>query len=169
MSDKIAVFIDGAYLDKVLQEEFASPRIDYRKLAAWMTQGITLFRCYYYHCLPYQDNPPTEDQAGRYNRKAAFFNRLGQLPGFEVRLGKLEFRGHRQDGGPIFIQKRVDILLGVDLVLMAAKQRITHATIFTGDSDFLPAITAAKAEGVIMTLCHGTVLTVEAIRQMSRE
>lgn len=155
MSDKVAVFIDGAYLDKVLQEEFNSPRIDYEKLAKWMTQDIPLFRAYYYHCLPYQGNPPTEEQRERFARKQAFFNRIANLPQFDVRLGKLEFRGMKEGGTPLFIQKRVDILLGVDLVLMAAKQRITHAAIFTGDSDFLPAIILAKSEGVIMTLCHG--------------
>ena len=155
MSDRVAVFIDGAYLDKVLQEEFNSPRIDYEKFAHWMTLGIPLFRSYYYHCLPYQSNPPTEEQRGRYVKKQAFFNRIANLPQFDVRLGKLEFRGFKEGSEPVFIQKRVDILLGIDLVLMAAKQRITHATIFTGDSDFLPAITTAKNEGVIMTLGHG--------------
>ncbi len=45
--------------------------------------------------------------------------------------------------------------MGVDLVLFFAKQRITHASIFAGDSDFLPAITIAKNEGVQITLFHG--------------
>jgi len=56
MSDKAAVFIDGAYLDKVLQEEFNSPRIDYEKLAHWMTRGVPLFRSYYYHCINSADS-----------------------------------------------------------------------------------------------------------------
>ncbi|MDA8211098.1 MAG: hypothetical protein M0021_04375 [Clostridia bacterium] len=63
MSDKVGIFIDGAYLDKILQDEFGSPRIDYEKLAGWMSQGIPIFRTYYYHCLPYQGNPPTPWQS----------------------------------------------------------------------------------------------------------
>jgi len=156
MSDKVGIFIDGAYLDKVLQDEFSSPRIDYEKLARWMSQGIPIFRTYYYHCLPYQSNPPTKVESERFSKAQKFHYRLSQLPRYEVRLGQLEFRGNKADGSPLYIQKRVDILLGVDLVLFAAKQRITHASIFAGDSDFLPAITIAKNEGVQITLFHGT-------------
>ena len=156
MSDKVGIFIDGAYLDRIFQDEFRSPRVDYEKLASWLAQGIPIFRTYYYHCLPYQSNPPTSDESQRFSKRQSFYNRLSQLPRFDVKLGKLEFRGFKTDGAPFFIQKRVDILLGVDLVLLAAKQRITHATIFAGDSDFLPAISVAKNEGVLITLCHGT-------------
>ncbi len=157
MSDKVGIFIDGAYLDRTLQDEFNSPKLDYQKLPIWMSQGVPIFRSYYYHCLPYQGNPPTYDERQRFSKRQAFYNRLGQLPRFDIRLGKLEFRGTKADGSPIFTQKRVDILLGVDLVLLAAKQRISHATILAGDSDFLPAINIAKNEGVLITLCHGTV------------
>lgn len=157
MSDKVGIFIDGAYLDKILQDEFNSPRIDYEKLTAWMCQNVPIFRTYYYHCLPYQSNPPTYEESQRFSKRQAFYNRLAQLPRFEVRLGKLELRGTKIDGSPILMQKRVDILLGVDLVLLAAKQRITHAAVFAGDSDFLPAISVAKNEGVLITLFHGSV------------
>lgn len=68
----------------------------------------------------------------------------------------LALRGwDRQSGRPIFEQKRVDIKLAVDLVLLASKRQITRAVLVTGDSDFLPAILAAKNEGVVVTLCHG--------------
>jgi hypothetical protein len=50
----------------------------------------------------------------------------------------------------------VDIYLGVDLVMLAVKQRIHRAILITGDSDFLPAIRAAKNEGILIHLYHGT-------------
>jgi uncharacterized LabA/DUF88 family protein len=37
----------------------------------------------------------------------------------------------------------------------ATKRQITRAVILTGDSDLLPAIQAAKNEGVVIHLCHG--------------
>ena len=76
-------------------------------------------------------------------------------PRYSVRLGRLERRGTNRDGSPIFQQKRVDILLGVDVVLLAAKGQIQQAIIVAGDSDFIPAIEIAKNEGVLVTLFHG--------------
>ena len=72
-----------------------------------------------------------------------------------MRLGVLEFRGKNDRGEPLFQQKRVDILMGVDLVLLSAKHQITDAAILAGDSDFLPAIGVAKPEGVVVHLFHG--------------
>jgi len=43
----------------------------------------------------------------------------------------------------------------VDLVLLTAKNLISDAAFFAGDSDFLPAIDAAKPEGVVIHLFHG--------------
>ena len=31
---KIAIFVDGAYLSKILKESFASPQIDFSKLSS---------------------------------------------------------------------------------------------------------------------------------------
>lgn len=157
MSDKVAIFIDGGYLDKVLQNEFNYAKIDYQKLANWMSKGIPIFWTYYYNCLPYQSNPPTEEESKRFSGRQKFYNSLNTLSHFEVREGKLEHRGFSKDGSPIFVQKQVDILLGVDLVLLSSKHRITHASIFAGDSDFLPAIEIAKNEGVLINLFHSKI------------
>lgn len=156
MPDRSAVFIDGAYLEFCLREEFGSPRIDFQALSQKMAQGSDLFRSYYYHCYPYQGNPPTEEERQRYANRRRFYTALERLPRYSVRLGRLEKRGFEDDGvTPRFEQKRVDILLGVDLVLLAAKQQIQQAIILAGDSDFIPAITVAKTEGVLITLYHG--------------
>lgn len=39
---RVAIFIDGAYFEKILKNEFANPiipRIDYSKLSAELTKG----------------------------------------------------------------------------------------------------------------------------------
>jgi uncharacterized LabA/DUF88 family protein len=155
MSDNVGIFIDGAYLDKVLQEEFNFPKVDFAKLSEWLSQGLPIFRTYYYHCLPYQSDPPTPEEKMRFSKKQSFLNALGKLSRYEVRLGKLEYRGTKKDGTSIFTQKRVDILMGVDIVSLALKRAINNIVILTGDSDFLPAIEVAKGEGAIFTLCYG--------------
>jgi uncharacterized LabA/DUF88 family protein len=152
---RIANFIDGAYLQFVLREEFGSPKIDFGRLAQKVADGREILRTYFYDCLPYQSQNPTQEERERFGKKQRFFAALEKNPRFQVRQGRLEFRGKDSKGAPIFEQKRVDILMGVDLALLAAKHQITDAAIIAGDSDFLPAIEAAKTEGVVIHLFHG--------------
>jgi len=153
---RAAVFIDAAYLNFTLRDEFGTPKIDHQKLAVRLTPpGLDLLRTYYYCCPPYQSNPATQDERDRKGRFDKFEAGLRALPRFEVRLGVLAYRGLDPAGKPQFEQKRVDILLGVDLVRLAAKSQITEAVLVAGDSDFLPAIAAAKDDGVLIRLFHG--------------
>jgi uncharacterized LabA/DUF88 family protein len=148
---RLAIFIDGAYLDWVQKEKF-NTHCDLEKLAGALAGDGELYRTYYYHCLPYQSAQPTKDEAERFGKAQRFFQQITKLPRFQVREGKLAFRGIDTDKKPIFEQKRVDILLGTDLVLLSAKQHISEAVIVAGDSDFLPAIEVAKTEGVFVRL-----------------
>lgn len=148
MADKIACFIDGGHLDKVLKKAFGGAKIDYEKLALWMAGSDLLFRTYYYHCLPHQSNPPTPDEARRYSQALKFIRRLEQFNRFEVRLGKLEKIGET------YRQKQVDVLFAIDLVNLSTKRVINCAGILTSDSDFLPAIKRAKDEGIIVKLFY---------------
>ena len=151
-----AIFVDGGYFDRV-SRDCGSPRIDFGKLATELARPDDLLRTYYYHCLPYMSPVPTQEEEERYAGKQRFFSALNRLNRFEVREGKLEYRGtDRESGRPIFEQKRVDIYLGVDLIMLATKQRIHRAILITGDSDFLPAIRAAKNEGVLIHLFPGS-------------
>lgn len=60
------------------------------------------------------------------------------------------------DGGykPIYVQKEIDIQIGVGLVRLSAKQQVSHAAI-AGDSDLVPALAIAKNEGVLVHLYPG--------------
>jgi uncharacterized LabA/DUF88 family protein len=152
---RIAIFIDGAYLQYTMRDEFGGAKIDFAKLALKMAGGREILRSYFYDCLPYKSARPTQHESDLFSKKQTFFYTLDRLPRFQVRLGRLEFRGKDINGKPIFEQKRVDILMGVDLVLLAAKHQIDDAAILAGDSDFLPAVEAAKPEGVVIHLFHG--------------
>lgn len=152
---RVAIFIDGGYLDKVLATEYGMARLDYAEFARALAGADDILRTYYYHCPPWQGNPPTPEEQQRFSGKERFFDALRSLSCFEVRLGRLERRGVNEDGSPNFVQKRVDIQLGVDLVQLSVKHRIDRAVLVTGDSDFLPAVYAAKNEGVRLDLVHG--------------
>ena len=151
---RVAIFIDGAYLEYGFKQEFSLPRIDFGRFASKVAGDNEILRTYYYHCLPYQSNPPTTEESQLFGKRQAFYSRLSRIPRFEVKLGKLALRGSYADGRPILIQKRVDIMLGVDLVLLSAKRQIVTAILVAGDSDFLPAVKIAKDEGVLVHLFH---------------
>ncbi len=155
MPNRVAIFIDGAYLDFVLRDEFQDTQIDYGALSARLAGDADILRTYYYHCPVFQSSPPLPEESARYAAQRKFFATLENLPRYTVRLGRLEFRGNDQHGRPRYEQKRVDILLGVDLVQMSTKQVIQEAVLVAGDSDFIPAVTAAKQEGVLVRLYHG--------------
>ena len=152
---RIAMFIDGAYLDKLLKNEFNLVKIKYDALAAQMAGSSEILRTYYYNCPPYQSSAPTPDERERFAKAQRFYTYLERLPRYEVRLGRLALRGWNQAGEPIFEQKRVDLMLGVDLALLSGKGQIADAALLAGDSDLIPAVIAAKSQGVVVHLFHG--------------
>jgi uncharacterized LabA/DUF88 family protein len=152
---RIAIFIDGAYLSYLLRDEHSLRKIDYTTLANKMADGLDVLRTDYYNCPPFQSAQPAADERQRFSKAQSFFTALDRLPRYEVRLGRLARRGVDDKGAPVFEQKRVDIMLGVDLALLCGKRQITHAALLAGDSDFIPAAIAAKNEGVLVRLYHG--------------
>ncbi|MCL2150325.1 MAG: NYN domain-containing protein [Dehalococcoidia bacterium] len=162
---KAAVFIDGRYLGKVLDPyrrvDSSNQRriVEHRKLidniVAKAGTEREIIRIYYYDCLPYINDEPTVEQTMKLNGTQRFHAALRRLPRFEVRLGRVAYRGSDSDGRPIYEQKRVDLLLGMDIILHSVKHTVDEVFLITGDSDFIPAIQAVKAEGVIAYLAYG--------------
>ena len=151
---RVAIFIDGVYLEKVLKNEFNQPKIDFGKLSQAMAGGKEILRTYFYNCLPYQGNPPTDEERRRFANKQRFFTYLERLPRYTVRLGKLAYRGTNEKGEKRFEQKGIDTLLSVDMVNLAATRQISSVVLLAGDSDCIPAIRVAKEHGVVVTLYH---------------
>jgi len=98
--------------------------------------------------MPFQSKPPTAEESSRYARMDKFISRLTRLPRFQIRLGKLGRVGDE------FVQKRVDILLAVELVRLSWSKSIGTAVLVTGDSDFVQAVEAVKDAGVLVQLWY---------------
>lgn len=149
---KVAVFIDGGYLTAILRD-LNEPRIDYECLTNSLLQnGEERLRTYYYCCMPYQSNPATEEERQRYRKASQFIYNLKKYPRFEIRLGRL--RRFPRNGEYEYEQKRVDVLLSVDLTRMSWAKQIERAIVVTADSDFVPAIQAAKDAAVVTRLWY---------------
>jgi len=54
----------------------------------------------------------------------------------------------------IFKQKMVDVLLSVDLVRLSWSKQIQAAILVAGDSDYVPAVEAARDAGVLVILYY---------------
>ena len=154
---RASIFIDGGYILKQTHDARIEP--DYSKLTDFLLAPlnrfvpIDLLRCYFYYCPPWMSTQPTEDELRRMAQHEKFIDELEQINRWQVRLGKLEkrYEGDKE----IFSQKRVDVLLSVDLVRHAAAGHIQHAILVAGDSDFIPAVIAAKESGATLTLWCG--------------
>ncbi|PYX01524.1 MAG: NYN domain-containing protein [Acidobacteria bacterium] len=145
---RCAVLIDGGYLDRVQSDDYGNVRVDIGKLGDELAGQMERLRTYYYHCMPFQSTNPTPEERTRHAAMDSFIFNLKKLPRFQFRQGKLQRIGNE------YKQKRVDILMAVDLVRMSAQQQIEKAIIITGDSDLVPAIESARDSGVVVVVYY---------------
>lgn len=144
---RAAVFLDEGYFDKVTQN-YGNIRVDYESFSDSVCEPDRRFRTYWYHCPPWQSDPPTEEERERFGNYQRFKDALSYLDKFKIREGRLQ----KIDGN--FRQKKVDIMLAVDAVKLASTGKIDRAIFVTGDSDFVPVVEAIDGTGVITTLCY---------------
>jgi hypothetical protein len=145
-----------AIFDRVLRD-WSSPRVDFGLLSEELARPDPFFRTYYYDCLPPLSPVPAEEEEERLEGKRRYFSALSRLRRFEVREGKLEYRGiDRESNRPIFERKRIYAHFTADLVQLAVKQSIHRAVLVTADNEFLPAVHLARNEGVLIHLYHGS-------------
>lgn len=158
---KAAVFIDAGYLSAMLSANFKKARIDHLMLSNLLVGEIPIepkawrYRTYYFDALPYlDDDHPTAEDRERRQKHASFLEALDKLDRFQVVQGRMEKRMDAK-GQPVYNQKRVDVLLAVELTQMAWQRHVDFAVLVTGDSDFVPAVEAARKAGVSVILRHG--------------
>ncbi len=154
---RAAIFIDGAYLLQLMKQNNISP--NYKDLADYLLKPlrksvqIDLLRCNFYYCAPWMSLEPTENEKKRMEEHETFMNTITSQERWASRLGVLQ---RRWDGNKeYFEQKRVDVLLSVDMVRHSAAGHIQHAILVAGDSDFIPAVEACQESGATVTLWCG--------------
>lgn len=143
---KICIFFDGQNFYRSLQRYDDSLRVDYDRLATWMTQAVggtaAMFAGAYYYVGVSAGAPPLVE---------------GFLKGLELRPGyfvKREPRVRRTGRCPACggeyeytTEKRVDTRLVADLIHYAANGAYDAAILVSGDDDFVPAVEAVNALG----------------------
>ena len=143
---KVAIFFDGQNFYRSLLRHDESLRVDYDRLATWITEQVggasARFSGAYYYVGVSADAPPLVE---------------GFLKGLELRPGyfvKREPRVRRAGRCPACgkeyeytTEKRVDTRLVADLIHYAASNAFDAAVLVSGDDDFVPAVEAVNALG----------------------
>lgn len=145
MTNAIYFFIDGGYVRKRYAEamnrvfgEAAEP--DISNLHKWSYGNrfgnAIPQRFFYYDCLDdIKKDSETDDQFKmRVQHQTARFERIQSLAGFHIRLGSLSGKEQKTR------QKKVDVLLAVEMLDHAFRKNMDAAFLLSGDGDFAPLV-----------------------------
>ena len=139
-AEKVAVFIDGNYLNMRLADHgFYKEDLDLRLFSDLLCDGSYRFRTYYY------DGKPHEDFSSKYEIED-YQKSLTTLPRFMVKLGRVLKNEGR------YRQKGVDVLLAIDLTEMSVSRRVDRVVLVLSDTDYIPAIKKARENFTLVTL-----------------
>ena len=84
-----------------------------------------------------------------------FLHDLGKQNYIALRLGTLSFEGWdstKEPPKPKFKQKKVDMLIGLDIAHLAYKKLVQRILLFCYDTDIQPALKVARMEGLQIVL-----------------
>lgn len=124
---------------------------------------------------PLSNKPISMKKTPQYSWSKDFFQELANKRKAALRMGELQEResGYRikpktmnklcrkeitidqleiKDFEPNFVQKGVDMRIGLDIASMAYKHQVTKLILIAGDSDFVPAAKHARREGIDFVL-----------------
>ncbi|HKY91617.1 MAG TPA: NYN domain-containing protein, partial [Nevskiaceae bacterium] len=143
---KVCIFFDGQNFYRSLQRFDDNLRVDYDRLAAWITQAVggsgALFGGAYYYVGVSPDAPQVVE---------GFLKGLELRPGYFVRREPRVRRSvrcpHCGQDYDYTTEKRVDTRLVADLIHHAANDNFDAAVLVSGDDDFVPAVEAVNALG----------------------
>lgn len=86
-----------------------------------------------------------QEQESGFRLKDKSLNRLCRK---EIEIGQLT----EKDFEPAFVQKGVDMRIGIDIATLSSKHQVQQIVLVSGDSDFVPAAKHARREGVDFVL-----------------
>ena len=145
-ADRVMVFIDGSNIYFRLRDNLQlrgshQPNdLDYGKFVSKLADGRRLVRCYYYAARLDQTREPD-----RYKSQQSFYNKLEDIPRFELRLGQLRYPPNFP-AAPSY-EKGVDIRLATDMLVHAFQDHYDVAILVSSDTDFVDVVQGVKNAG----------------------
>lgn len=144
---RVAVFIDGSNFYHCCRSSFGRSDVDLGAFANWLVgDNRQLVRTYYYNCPLPPDHPEEERR-----KQQKFFGALARVPYLEVRLGRLSQKQttcpHCHKPFQRYVEKGVDMRIGVDMLSLASKNLVDVEVLVSGDADLSEAVRAVKELG----------------------
>jgi len=169
---KTALLIDGAYLRAIATARgIKKYTADFIEDFAWRcfdTREDDPVRILYYDSLPDEKvrRWPITGKEFKSTIEALWEDDLPRRELFAVRLGgKVHFRGWRRinwskpkgdildsDFRPDYVQKGVDMRIGLDMATFSYEKTVERIILVTGDTDFIPAMKMVRRAGLQIIL-----------------
>lgn len=166
---RAAVLIDGGYYDR-LKALLDRPDVDIVRLSNKLCGDVPRLKTYYFDALPWVGSPSDPRDLERQKRKQSYLDTIKLQDRMELRLGHLQRLKvecpmcraaivncpHCNAAMVKFQQKLVDVKLSVEMVRLAWNGQARLLVLLSGDSDFVPAVQAAKDAGAVVRLAHAS-------------
>jgi uncharacterized LabA/DUF88 family protein len=157
------LFVDGgcvrAELEAISQTymgERGQAKLDWGALA----DGYR--KVFYYDALPTRDDGETEEQYEQRNSAILkLHDELTNLDCFHVYEGDRRKAKGRRDKPQ---QKKVDVMIAVDMLMHTFRRNMHEATLIASDLDFAPLLHALVQEGMFVTLWYPPSVTKDELR-----
>ena len=140
MSEKVAVFIDGGNLYRLLKEHGILPgkRFDYSGFVDLLLRGRILATKTYYVGIVRNHDKSAKSQKMVENQQKFLTNLESQ--GFYIERGRIVY-DHK------IREKGVDVKIAVDLVVGAIEHQFDTAVVVSSDTDLIPAVKYLVGKG----------------------
>ena len=167
-----ALLIDGGHTRSC----FTKAKVPYTKenisnfCSSCFSKTETIYRIFYYDAPHFEgeQKKPVSGDVVEYKNKDKLLSELGGLENFAIRKGRLKwggwkirpkilskitqgsFKGALQDKHfiPNFEQKGVDMVLGLDVAMLANTGKVDQFMIATADTDMVPAFKHGRVRGM---------------------
>ena len=143
--DRVCIFIDGSNFYHALKDAGLSVSVDLGKLSVKLTGTERRhLHTYYYNTpliRPRRDDPQYEMKDERCRSQQRFFNALRFVPNLTFKAGRFQ---RLPNGGQV--EKGVDVMLAIDMLTLAFKDRYDAAILVSSDADYKHAIEVVKFE-----------------------
>lgn len=116
----------------------------------WWGPSAGFRKVFYYDAVPTQKpNETAEDYAARKKPIEDLHSYLATFDRFRVNEGDTRYRSGRGQE-----QKKVDVMIAVDMMIHTIRRNMSEAALLAGDVDFKPLLDALVNEGMFVTLIY---------------